>query len=293
MIRVVLPFPPGGGSDLVARLLAQKFTAAFGQSVIVDNRAGASGNIASELVVKSAPDGYTLLFTNSSLALTPALFHNLAFDAVRDLAAVSMASSYPHVLVVHPSLPVKSVSQLVGLAKARPDALHFSSAGAGTMTHLAMELFELRTGVRLTHVPYKGAAPAVMGVIGGESQLSFVVLPAAQAQVKAGRLRALGVAAKTRARVLPDVPALAEAGVPDAEALQWNGLFAPARTPQPILDRLYREMLAALAAPEVKQRLETEGADAVGSSPAEFAAFFRAEAEKWADVVKRSGTSID
>jgi tripartite-type tricarboxylate transporter receptor subunit TctC len=293
MIRIVLPFPPGGGSDLVARVVAQKWSAAFGQSVIVDNKAGASGNIASEFVAKSAPDGYTLLFTNSSIALTPALFRNLSYDALRDLAPVSMASSYAQVLVVHPSLPVKSVRQLIDFAKARPGALHFSSAGAGTMTHLAMELFELRAGVRLTHVPYRGSLPATMAVIGGESQAGLIAVPNVQAQIKAGKLRALGIAAKTRARVIPDVPTMAEAGVPDAEALQWNGLFAPARTPQSILERLHRELLAALAAPEVKQRLEAEGAEAVGNSPEEFAAFFRAEAEKWADVVKRSGTSID
>ena len=293
VIRMVLPFPPGGGSDLIARVTAQKLSAALGQSVIVDNRAGASGNIASELVAKSPPDGYTLLFANSSLALTPALFQKLSFDAVRDFQPVSMVSSYPFVLVVHPSLPVRSVRELVALAKAKPDALDFSSPGAGTMSHLAMELFRLRTGAPVVHVPYKGASPAGIAVVAGEAQLSFLVMPNAQAQINAGRLRGLGVAAKARARVLPNVPTLEEAGVPDNEALQWNGLFAPSRTPQAILDRLYRELLAALATAEVRQRFEAEGADPVGSSPGEFAAFFRAEAEKWSDVVKRSGTKIE
>jgi tripartite-type tricarboxylate transporter receptor subunit TctC len=292
-IRVVLPFPAGGGSDLVARVTAQKLSIALGQSVVVDNRAGASGNIASELVAKAPPDGYTLLFANSSLALTPALFQKLSYDAVRDFVPVSMVSSYPFVLVVHPSLPVRSVRDLVALAKAKPDALSFSSAGAGTMSHLAMELFRLRTGVRVTHVPYRGAAPAGIAVVAGEAQLSFLVMPNAQAQINGGRLRGLGVAAKARARVIPNVPTMEEAGVPNNEALQWNGLFAPARTPQAILDRLYRELLTALATAEVKQRFEAEGADPVGSSPSEFATFFHAEAEKWADVVRRSGTKVE
>jgi len=292
-IRLVIPFPPGGGSDTIARVLAQRLAGALGQQVVVDNRAGASGNIAGELVAKSAPDGYTLLFGNSSLAISPAVFEKLPYDPVKDLMPVSMVSSYPFVLVVHPSLPVRSVKELVALAKARPDALTYSSAGAGTMSHLAMELFRLKTGVKITHLPYKGAAPAAVGVMSGEAQVSFLVMPVAQAQIKAGRLRGLGVAAKTRAAVISQVPTMMEAGVAGHEALQWNGLFVPAGTLQAIVDRLYRETAKGVVAPEVRQRFEAEGADPVGSSPAEFAAFFRVEAEKWADVAKRSGTKLD
>ena len=292
-VRLVIPFPPGGGSDTVARVLAQRLSAALGQSVVADNRAGASGNIAGELVAKSAPDGYTILFGNSSLAISPAVFEKLAYDPVRDLAPVSMVSSYPFVLVVHPSLPVKSVRELIALAKAKPDALTYSSAGAGTMSHLAMELLRLRTGIKLTHLPYKGAAPASVGVMSGEAQLAFLVMPVAQAQIKAGRLRGLGVAAPARAAVIAQVPTMQEAGVPGHQALQWNGLFAPAATPPAIIERLYRETVNAVAAADVRQRFEAEGADPVGSSPAEFAAYFRAEAEKWADVAKRSGTKLD
>ena len=292
-IRVIVPFPAGGGSDTIARVLAQRLSGALGQTVVTDNRAGASGNIAAELAARAAPDGYTLLFGNSSLAISPAVFQKLAYDPVKDLMPISMVSSYPFVLVVHPSLPVKSVRELIALAKAKPDALTYSSAGAGTMSHFAMELFRLKTGTKLTHLPYKGAAPAAVGVMSGEAQVSFLVLPVAQAQIKAGRLRGLGVAAKIRAPVIPQVPTMIEAGVAGHEAVQWNGLFAPAGTPPAILDRLYRETVKVLATADVRQRFEAEGADPAGSSPSEFAAFFRVEAEKWADVAKRSGTKLD
>lgn len=292
-IRMVVPFPAGGGSDLIARVTAQKLSSALGQQLVVDNRAGASGNIAAELVAKSVADGYTLIFANSSLAISPALYQKLPFDPVKDLVPISMVSSYPFVLVVHPALPVRSVRELVALAKAKPGALTYSSAGAGTMSHLAMEQLSLRTAIRLTHLPYKGAAPATVGLLSGEAQLAFIVMPVAQVQINAGKLRGLGVAAKTRSAVLPQMPTMREAGVADNEALQWNGLFAPAKTPPAILDRLHREVVKALATAEIKQRFADEGADPVGSTPAEFAAFFRAEAEKWADVAKRSGTKLD
>ena len=292
-VRVIVGFPAGGGSDLIARVLAQKLTAALGQQVVVDNRAGASGNIAAELAAKSAPDGFTLLFANSSLSISPAVFSKLAYDPVRDLMPISMVSSYPFVLVAHPSLPVKSVRELVALAKAKPDALAYSSAGAGTMSHFAMELMRLKTGIKLTHLPYKGAAPATVGLMSGEAQVAFIVVPVAGPQINSGRLRGLGVAAEIRAPVLPQVPTMIEAGVAGHAAVQWNGLFAPAKTPQAILDRLHREVVKALATAEVKQRFADEGADPVGSTPSEFAAFFRAETEKWADVAKRSGTKLD
>jgi len=292
-VRVVLPFPAGGGSDIIARVVAQKLTASLGQPVIVDNRAGASGNIAGEIVAKSAADGYTLLFGNSSLSISPAVFAKLNYDPVRDFTPISMASSYPFVLVAHPSLPVRSVKGLVALAKARPDQLAYASAGAGTMSHMAMELLRLNTAIKLTHVPYKGAAPASVSLMSGESQCAFIVMPVVGPQIKAGKMRGLGVAAPTRSTAAPEVPTMEEAGIQGHIALQWNGFFAPARTPQAILDRLHREVAKVVHLPDVKQRFEAEGATPAGTSPSEFAAFYRSETEKWADVARKSGTKLD
>jgi tripartite-type tricarboxylate transporter receptor subunit TctC len=292
-IRMVLPFPAGGGSDLIARVTAQKLSAQMGQQVLVDNRAGASGNIATEIVAKAPPDGYTVLFGNSSLAIVPAIYSKLPFDPVKDFQPISMASSYPFMLVVHPSLPVRTVKEFVALAKAKPDALTYASAGAGTMAQFAMELLRVKTGAKMTHLPYKGAAPAALGIMTGEAQSGFLVMPVAQVQIKAGKLRGLGVAAPKRSPVMPELPTMIEAGVPDHIALQWNGLFVPAKTPQFVADRLYKEMVRALGDAELKKRFADEGADPVGSSPAEFAKFYRAEADKWADVAKRSGTTLD
>jgi tripartite-type tricarboxylate transporter receptor subunit TctC len=292
-IRMVVSFPPAGGSDLIARVVAQKLAGALGQPVVPDNRAGASGNIAAEIVAKSPADGYTLLFTNSSLSISPAVFRKLNYDPVKDLVPISMASSYPFALTVHPSLPARSVRELVALAKTKPDALDYASAGAGTMSHLAMELLRLKTGIKVTNLPYKGAAPALVSLMSGETQLAFIVMPVAAPQIKAGKLRGLGVAAPTRSSAAPEVPTMEEAGVKDNVAMQWNGFFAPARTPQAILDRLYREIAKAVHLPDVKQRFEAEGATPAGTTPAEFAAFYRSEAEKWADVARRSGTKLD
>ena len=292
-IRMVVPFPPGGGSDTIARVLAQRLTATMGQTLVSDNRAGASGNIAADIVAKAPGDGYTILFGNSSLAISPAAFTKLSYDPIKDLAPVSMVSSYPFVLVSHPSLPVKNVKELIALAKAKPEVLTYSSAGPGTLSHFAMELFRLSTGVKVTHLPYKGAAPAGIAVMAGEAHISFLVMPVAQAQIRVNRLRGLGVAAKTRAPVIPQVPTMEEAGVKGHIALQWNGLFVPSSTPRAIVDRLHREVVAALALQDIKQRFADEGADPVGSSPAEFAAFFRSEADKWGEVARRSGTRLD
>jgi len=292
-IRVVLPFPAGGGSDIIARVVAQKLTVSLGQPVVVDNRAGASGNIAGEIVAKSPADGYTLLFGNSSLSISPAVFQKLNYDPVRDLMPISMASSYPFTLVIHPSLPVRSVKALVALAKAKPGELAYASAGGGTMSHMAMEMLRVRTGIALQHLPYKGAAPATISIVGGESQLGFVVMPVASVQIKAGKLRGLGVAAPTRSSAAPEVPTMEEAGVKDNLAIQWNGFFAPARTPQAVIDRLHREVAKTVHMPDVKQRFDAEGAVPVGNSPTEFAAFFKVEAAKWADVARKSGTKLD
>ena len=292
-VRILVPFPAGGGSDIIARLVAQKLSIALAQPTIVENRAGASGNIAAEIVAKSSADGYTLLFGNSSLSISPAVFQKLNYSPTRDLTPISMASSYPFALAAHPSLPVRSVRQLVALAKSKPDQLAYASAGAGTMSHMAMELLRLRTGIQVQHLPYKGAAPASVSLISGETQLAFLVMPVAQTQIKAGKLRGLGVAAPTRSSAAPEIPTMQEAGVEGHIALQWNGFFAPAKTPPAVLGRLHREVAKAVHLPDVKQRFEAEGASPAGTSPSEFAAFYRAEAEKWADVAKRSGTRLD
>lgn len=293
-VRLIVGFPAGGGSDIIARLVAQKLTGALGQPVVVENRPGASANIAAEIVAKSAPDGYTLLFGNSSLSISPAVFKKLNYDPVKELMPISMASSYPFALATHPSLPVKSVKELVALAKANPDALAYASAGAGTMSHMAMELLRLRTGgLQLQHLPYKGAAPASVSLLSGETQLAFLVMPVAATQVKAGKLRGLGVAAPERSAALPEMPTMREAGIAGHEAVQWNGFFAPARTPQSVIERLHREVAKTVHLPDVRQRFEAEGATPSGNSPSEFAAFYRTEAAKWADVARRSGTKLD
>ncbi len=292
-VRVVLPFPAGGGSDIIARVVAQKLTTSLGQPVVVDNRAGASGNIAGEIVAKAPADGYTLLFGNSSLSISPAVFAKLNYDPVRDLTPISMASSYPFTLVIHPSLPVKSVKGLVALAKSKPGELAYASAGGGTMSHMAMELLRVRTGIKLQHLPYKGAAPATVSIMSGESQLGFLVMPVASVQIKAGKLRGLGVAASARSSAAPEVPTMEEAGVKDNLAVQWNGFFAPARTPPAVIDRLHREVAKAVHLPDVMKRFEAEGATPSGSSPSEFAAFYRTEAAKWSEVARKSGTKLD
>ncbi len=292
-IRMVLPFPAGGGSDVVARIIAQRYAQQLGQQVVVDNRAGASGNIAAEIVARAPADGYTVFFANSSISISPAIFKKINFDPVRDFAAISMASSYPFALVSHPALPVKAVKDLVVLAKGKPNALDYSSAGTGTMSHMAMELLRVTTGTRINHLPYKGAAPASVALLTGESQVAFVVMPVAAPQVSAGRLRGLGVADRVRSNVMPNVPTIEEQGFKGIIALQWNGLFVPVKTPAPIQERLYRDWVATLKSPEVIQRIRSEGAEPSGNTPAEFAAFVRSEAAKWSEVAKKSGTTVD
>lgn len=291
--RLIVGFPAGGGSDIVARIIAQKLGAELGQTAIVENRPGASANIAAELVAKSAPDGYTLLFGNSSLAISPAVFRKMAYSPTRDLVPISMASQYPFTLVAHPSLPVKTVKNLVALAKSKPNALDYASSGAGTMSHMAMELLRIKTGVRISHLPYKGAAPQSVALLTGESQVAFIVLPVAVRYFKDGKMRGLGVAGPKRAALAPDVPTMIEAGIPGHTAMQWNGLFAPARTPQPVLDKLYRAWLSAVKSPDVSKRIIASGAEPAPNSPAEFGAFLKEETEKWATVAKASGTQLD
>ena len=293
-IRLIVGFGAGGGNDIFARLIAPKLSERLGQPVLVENKPGAGGTIAADLVAKSAPDGHTLYVgATGAMTISPAVFSKLSYDPVRDLMPISMASSYPFALTVHPSLPVRNVKELVALAKSKPGELAYASAGGGTMSHMATELLRVKAGIRMQHLPYKGAAPASVSLISGETQLAFLVMPVAAAQMKAGKLRLLAVAAPARSTAVPGAPTMREAGVEGHEAVQWNGFFAPARTPQPVIDRLHREVAKTVHLPDVKKRFEAEGATPSGNTPGEFAAFFKVEAAKWADVAKKSGTKLD
>ena len=292
-VTIIVPFPAGGGNDIFARLIGQRLAAALGRTVIVDNRAGASGNIGAEAVVRAAPDGHTILYGNANVATTQVVPPKPAFDPQRDLAPVSMTVLIPFVLVAHPSLPVRNVKDLLALAKAKPGDLTFSAGSTGSITHLAMELLKLNTKLDARYVPYKGAAPSLVALLSGEVQISFLVPPVVQSQIRNGKARGLAVSSLKRSTALPEIPTLHEAGVKDFEALQWHGFFVPARTPPAIVTRIHVEVVKALAASEMKERLATEGAEIVGSTPTDFAAFFRSEVKKWSEVVQRSGTKFE
>ena len=293
-IRLVVPFPPAGTTDILARAIAQRWTETLGQSVVVDNRPGAGGNIGADLVAKAAPDGYTLLMgTVGTHAINPSLYGKLPYDHVKDFTPVVLVAGVPNVLVVNPALPVQNVQELIAYAKANPAKLNFASSGSGTSIHLAGELFKVMTGVQMTHVPYKGSAPALQDLLGGQAQLMFDNLPSSLAPIRAGKLRALAVTSATRAPALSDVPTVAEAGVPGFEASSWFGVLAPAGTPAAIVTRLNAEAVKWLATPDAKEKMLANGANAVGGSPEDFAAFIQAETVKWAKVVKESGARVE
>lgn len=292
-ITIVVPFPAGGGNDILGRLIGQRLAAAFGRTVIVDNRPGASGNIGAESVVRAAPDGHTLLYANANVATTQVIPPKPAFDPRRELAPLSMTVLIPLVLVAHPSLPVRNVKDLVALAKAKPGDLTFGAGSTGSIPHLAMELLKLNTKMNIRAIPYKGAAPSLVALLSGEVQISFLVPPVVQPQLRVGKVRSLAISSLKRSTVLPDIPTLNEAGVRDFEALQWHGFLAPAKTPTAIVARIHAAVVKALASPETKERLASEGAEPVGNAPADFAAFIGSEIEKWSDVVRRSGTKFD
>ncbi len=293
-IRLVVPFPPGGATDILARNVAQKLTEAWGQQVIVDNRPGAGGNIGSELVAKSAPDGYTLeMGTVGTHAINASLYAKMPYDHVKDFVPVILVAGVPNVLVVNPSVPVNSVAELISYAKANPGKLNFASSGNGTSIHLSGELFKVMAGVQITHIPYKGSAPAMQDLLGGQVQLMFDNLPPSLPQIKAGKLKALAVTSATRAAALPDVPTMAEAGLPGFEASSWFGVLAPAGTPPAIVAKLNAEIGKWLASPEAKEKLLALGANAAGGTPEDFAKHIQAETAKWAKVVKESGAKVD
>ena len=293
-IRFVVAFPPGGGTDIIARSIAQKLAERFAQQVVVDNRPGAGGNVGTEIVAKAAPDGYTMLMGSAGpLAINASLFAKMPFDPIRDLAPVTLAASTPNVLVVHPSLPAGTLQELIALARARPGELNFASSGQGTPAHLAGELFNSMAGVRLIHVPYKGAAPALTDVLSGQVQIMFSTMPPALPHVKDGRLRALAVASLKRSPAMPELPTLDEAGLPGFEANTWHGVMVPAGTPGAIISTLHREIVAILHRPDVIERLSSQGAEPVGGTPEEFAAYIKSETIKWAKVVRESGAKAE
>ena len=292
-IRLIAHSSPGGTSDILGRLMAQKLTEALGQQVVVENRAGASGIIGVEAAARSAPDGYTLLITQTSIAINPSMFAKLPYNAIRDFAPITQLVAAPNLLMVHPSVPATSVKGFIALAKAQPDSLVNGSPGQGTSPHLSAELFKIMSGIKLDHVQFKGAGMAIVSLLSGEISVMFTTPPTAMPYLKAGRLRPLGVTTTTRIDALPDVPTISEAGVPGYESVQWFGMLVPAGTPRPIIDRLHQELTRALRAPDMKERLNSLGLDGVGSTPEEFAAYIRSETEKWAKVIKAMGIKAE
>ena len=292
-IRLIVATSPGGGVDTTARVLAKTLSGVIGQSVVVENRAGAGGVPGTETLAKSAPDGYTLQLASSSHVVNPSLYQRLPYDSVKDFTAISLVSRNPNVLVVHPSVPAKSVKELIALAKANPGKLNFSSSGSGQASHLAGERFKLMAGVNIVHVPYKGTGPAVVGLVGGEIDLQFATLPSVLTHIRSGRLRALGIATTKRSDVTPELPTVAEAGVPGFEAGAWYGVLGPARLSGEIVAQLHRAIVQSLNTPDVKDTLQRDGSEPVGSRPEEFAAFIASEISKWAVVVKTAGIKAE
>jgi tripartite-type tricarboxylate transporter receptor subunit TctC len=288
-VRVLVGFTPGGGTDIMARFLTPRLSEYLGQQFVVENRPGAATNVATEMVARAAPDGYTLLFTTSALAINASLYKNLQYDALRDLAPVSVLADSPNLLVASQSVPAKDLAELIALARAKPGALNYSSAGAGTSQHLAGELFKVRTGTDIVHIPYKGTAPSLAGVMSGEVQFSFANVPAILAHVRSGRLRALAVAGPQRSELMPDVPTMREAGVQGLEVSVWYALLAPASTPREIIATLSGASMKAARSPELKPRLIEQGAEPIGSTPEQFAKLLREEIAKYAEAVRISG----
>jgi len=292
-IRLVVPFPAGGPVDITARTLAPRLTEALGQRIVVDNRGGAGGILGSDIVAKSPADGHTLLLCTTGNAINVSLVKNLPYNIRKDFTAVSMIAIITSILVVHPALPVKSVKELITLAKNKPDALSYASTGNGAPTHLAGELFKNMAGVKMLHVPYKGASLALVDLISGHVQLSFISAPGSMQHVEAGRLRLLAVTNAKRSLLLPDVPTISEAGLRGYESEGWHGLFTPAGTPKPAVDRIYKEFSAALRDPKINASLLAGGAEPVGMPPEQFAVKLNTEIEKWAKVVKNAGMTVD
>ncbi len=292
-IRLVLPVAPGGGADVIARMVSQKVGAAIGQQFVIDNRGGAGGNIAAEIVAKSEADGHTLVMVLSSHTINVSLYKKLNYDPVKDFAPISLLATSPFLLVVHPSLPVKNVKEFIALSRATKGGLPYASSGSGLLAHLAMELLKSQGKFEAAHIPYKGTGPAMMDTIAGHVAANFPTMISGLTSVKAGRLKAIAVTSRQRSTLLPDVPTMAEQGFPDYEVNGWYGWLAPAGTPQRIVTTLYEEAAKAVRMPDVRDKLSADGAVPLGSTPDEFARFIQSETTKWAKVVKSSGATAE
>jgi tripartite-type tricarboxylate transporter receptor subunit TctC len=292
-IRFILPFPPGGGTDILGRLIAERLSANLGQPVVTENRGGAGGNVGAEAAARSASDGYTIVLVAPSLAISPTLYSKLNYDPVKDFAPISLVATVPNVMITQASLPVQSLQEFIAFARSKPGALNFGSGGAGTSNHLAGELFNIVTGAKLVHVPYKGVNLAMQDVLAGNVHLVFIGIPAAAPHVKAGRLRALAIVAPQRSSALPEVPTVAEAGLRDFEVTTWYGALAPAGTPRPVVTRLNAELVKIMHSPDLKERLAATGTEPLTSTPEEFAAYIKREIAKWGEVIRKAGVKAD
>jgi len=292
-IRLIVPFAPGGGTDITARAIAQKLTERWGQQVVVDNRPGANGTIGLDLAAHAPADGYTLTMISASHSVNVSLFRKLPYDLIQDFAPVTQATSQPYALVVHPSVPAKSVQDLVALARAKPGALNYGSSGSGGFSHLSGALFASLARINITHIPYKGGNPALTDVIAGQIQMLFSTLLQSDAHIRSGRLRALAVTTTKRSPAAPDVPTMQEAGVAGYEVSGWYGMLAPGKTPRPVVARLNQEVTGILQMPEIKARLSGDGSEPVGSTSEAFAAHIKSEIAKWAKVVKEAGIRVE
>ncbi len=292
-IRFILPFPPGGGTDTLARIVGQKLGENLGQTIVLDNRPGAGANIGAEIGAHSVPDGYTLTMGNVAHAINMTLYAKPGYDLARDFAPITLLASTPNILVVHPSVAAKSVQELIALAKAKPGQLNYASSGSGSSAHLAAELFKSMAGVNLTHVPYKGGGPAVTSLVGGETVVGFATAPSVLQQIKSGRLRGLAVTTLTRTAAAPDLPTIAESGVPNYDANTWYGALAPAKTATAIITRLHAEFIKIMQSADILERIAVLGYEASTTTPQEFAAYIKAEIAKWGKVVKATGIRAD
>jgi tripartite-type tricarboxylate transporter receptor subunit TctC len=293
-LRLISPFAPGGGTDITCRIIAPKLSDVLGHAVIVDNRGGAGGMIGVDLAAKSPPDGYTLVLgTIGPISINPSLYNKMPYDPVKDLVPVTLAADALNVLVVHPALPVKNVRELVALGKARPNELNFGSSGPGATDHLAGELFNLLTGTKMVHVPYKGGAPAMIDLVAGNVQIIFATVSTSIGQIKSGRIRAVAMTGTRRFVLMPELPTIAEAGVPGFAVNNWYGMFVPAGTPKEVVARLNAELVKILHMPDVKQRLLDSGIEAISNTPEQFAAYIQAETKKWAKVVKDANVKVE
>jgi tripartite-type tricarboxylate transporter receptor subunit TctC len=292
-IRMVAPFAPGGGSDILARVIGQKMTERFGHAVLIDNRTGAGGNIGAEIVAKAPPDGYTLLMGGVPHAISMSLYKKLGYDLTKDLAPVAMVATFPSAIVLHPSLPAKSVKELIALARAQPGQLNFGSAGNGSPNHLVLELFNTMARVKMTHVPYKGTGQMVIDLVAGQLQLGSMGFPTALQHVKTGKLRVIAVTSAKRSPLLPEVPTVAETGLPGFDVTSWYGIFGPLALSPDIVNKLNSEVGTMAAAPDVKERLAQLGAEPAKLTPDEFGRYVKGEVARWAKVVKESGARLD